>query len=115
MNKSMSELGIDFSTGYIPGKIGEKALNSLTPHLQNKVEDNLLNTVMSIPRSVFGKGIEKAVKELKQQGATLFLLGCTELSTVSHRIRNIQEVFVDPLEILAYHAIVEGGCIAREV
>jgi len=52
---------------------------------------------------------------LKQQGATLFLLGCTELSTVSHRIRDIQEVFVDPLEILAYHAIVEGGCIAREV
>lgn len=60
-------------------------------------------------------GIEEAVKELKQQGATLFLLGCTELSTVSHRIRDIQEVFVDPLEILAYHAIVEGGCIAREV
>lgn len=67
MNKSMSELGIDFSTGYIPGKIGEKALNSLTPHLQNKVEDNLLNTVMSIPRSVFGKGIEKAVKSDKYE------------------------------------------------
>ncbi len=62
MNKSMSEFGIDFSTGYISGKIGDKAFNSLTPHLQNKVEENLLNTVISIPSSVFGKGIEKVVK-----------------------------------------------------
>ncbi len=69
MNKSMSEFGIDFSTGYISGKIGEKALNSLKPHLQNKGEKNLLNTVISIPSSVFGKGIEKAVKNDKYEQA----------------------------------------------
>lgn len=67
MNKSMSEFGIDFSTGYISGEIGEKALNSLKPHLQNKGERNLLNTVISIPSSVFSKGIEKAVKNDKYE------------------------------------------------
>jgi aspartate racemase len=60
-------------------------------------------------------GIREAIKEMKTQGATLFLLGCTELSTVSHRIRTIEEVFIDPLEVLAYQAILEGGCRAREV
>lgn len=54
-------------------------------------------------------GIEAAIEEMKEKGATVFILGCTELSAVSHRIRTLGDNFVDPLEVLAMESIKEAG------
>jgi len=54
-------------------------------------------------------GIEAAIEEMKEKGATVFILGCTELSAVSHRIRSLGDTFVDPLEVLAMESIKEAG------
>jgi aspartate racemase len=60
-------------------------------------------------------GIEMAVHEMETMGATIFILGCTELSAVSQRIRTIENDFLDPLEILAVRAIQEAGGKAKEL
>ena len=60
-------------------------------------------------------GFEAAVEEMKEKGATVFILGCTELSAVSHRIRTLGEPFVDPLEVLALESIKEAGGRVKEV
>jgi len=61
------------------------------------------------------KGIGMAIHEMESMGATIFILGCTELSAVSQRIRTIENVFLDPLEILAVRAIQEAGGKAKEL
>ena len=60
-------------------------------------------------------GIEMAVHEMETMGATIFILGCTELSAVSQKIRTIENDFLDPLEILAVRAIQEAGGKAKEL
>lgn len=61
------------------------------------------------------KGLELAIQEMEALGATIFILGCTELSAVSNRIRSMKEAFLDPLEILAVTAIREAGGKAKEL
>lgn len=61
------------------------------------------------------RGIEMAVREMETMGARIFVLGCTELSAVSHKIRTIDKVFLDPLEILAVRSIEEAGGKAKEL
>lgn len=61
------------------------------------------------------KGIEMAIDEMEAMGATLFILGCTELSAVSERIRILGKVFLDPLEILAVRAIQVAGGKSKEL
>lgn len=61
------------------------------------------------------KGIELAINEMEDLGATIFILGCTELSAVSKRIRTLGKAFLDPLEILAFRAIQEAGGEAKEL
>ncbi len=60
-------------------------------------------------------GIKMAVHEMEAMGATIFILGCTELSAVSQKIRTIENDFLDPLEILAVRAIQEAGGKAKEL
>ncbi len=50
----------------------------------------------------------ECVDELKQKGATVFLLGCTELSAAQY-LYKFAGSFVNPLEILAGKAIVYAG------
>lgn len=61
------------------------------------------------------KGIEMAINEMEAMGATIFVLGCTELSAVSEKIRTIKKVLLDPLEILAVRSIKEAGGKAKEL
>ena len=77
--------------------------------------DFIFNGVKSGNINMSLSGIEAAVKELKEKGASIILLGCTELSAVSDRIKELDYVFVDPLEILAHNAVIEGGKKAKEV
>lgn len=60
-------------------------------------------------------GVRSAIEEMKEMGATVFILGCTELSAVSNRIRTLGETFVDPLEVLALESIREAGGRIKEV
>jgi aspartate racemase len=53
-------------------------------------------------------GFLKAVNELKEKGAEIFVLGCTELSSASD-IYRFQGNFVDPLDILAKKSIEYAG------
>ena len=53
-------------------------------------------------------GLMQAAAELRQKGATKFILGCTELS-VAASIYPFSNDFVDPLLILARRAIQEAG------
>ncbi len=53
-------------------------------------------------------GFLKAVDELKEKGATVFILGCTELSS-ANEIFKFHGNFVDPLEVIAQAAIVYAG------
>lgn len=50
----------------------------------------------------------KAIDELKENGADIFILGCTELSLWAD-IYNFKEKFVDPIDILAEKAITFAG------
>lgn len=61
------------------------------------------------------KGLEMAIHEMEAMGATIFILGCTELSAVSQKIRTIDKVLLDPLEILAVRSIKEAGGKAKEL
>jgi aspartate racemase len=59
-------------------------------------------------------GFFKAVDGLKQKGAEVFILGCTELSSAKD-IHCFQGNFVDPLDILAKKAIeFAGGSVINE-
>ena len=49
-----------------------------------------------------------AVEELKAEGIEVFVLGCTELS-VLHSQHNLQDNFVDPMDIISRSAIRFGG------
>jgi aspartate racemase len=60
-------------------------------------------------------GVKMAVEEMEAMGATIFILGCTELSAVSEKIRQIEKTFLDPLEILAVRSIQEAGRQAKEL
>lgn len=82
---------------------------------QEKVMDFIFKGVKSGNVMMSLKGIEDAVKELTEKGASVILLGCTELSAVSDRIKELDYVFVDPLDILAHAAVIKGGKKAKEV
>lgn len=53
-------------------------------------------------------GFFKAVDELKENGAEIFILGCTELSSAAE-IYEFEGNFVDPMDILAENAIKFAG------
>jgi aspartate racemase len=61
------------------------------------------------------KGLGMAIHEMEAMGATIFILGCTELSAVSQKIRTLDKVLLDPLEILAVRSIKEAGGKAKEL
>ena len=54
------------------------------------------------------QGLMQAVAELSEQGATKFILGCTELSTAAS-IYPFSSDFIDPLLILAQRAVEAAG------
>ncbi len=54
------------------------------------------------------EGLLKAIKELGEKGAEIFILGCTELSS-AREICHLEGNFVDPLEILAQKSIEYAG------
>lgn len=53
-------------------------------------------------------GFFNAVDELKEEGAEVFILGCTELSSAAY-IYEFEGDFVDPMEVLAKAAIEFAG------
>ncbi len=82
---------------------------------QVDVMDLIYNGVKSGNLDWSLEGIRSAIEEMKEMGATVFILGCTELSAMSHRIRTLGETFVDPLEVLALESIREAGGRIKEV
>jgi len=62
-HKSLGEFGLNAGTKYISGKIGSSAYNQVSPLLQNSTERAIFYNVISIPTSVFGKGLNKAINQ----------------------------------------------------
>lgn len=88
-------------------KVGVSVVKPVTH--QPDVMDLIYRGVKSGDLDMSLAGLEAAIEEMKENGATVFVLGCTELSAVSHRIRALGEPFVDPLEVLALESIKEAG------
>lgn len=64
-----------------------------------------------LKKKKFGEGKDKfleAVQELRENGAQLFLLGCTELS-MANDMFGFGEEFIDPVDVLAERAIEFAG------
>jgi len=55
----------------------------------------------------------EAIKELKENGAEIFILGCTELSS-ANEIFNFKGNFIDPLDVIAERAIEFAGGVVKK-
>lgn len=64
--------------------------------------------------SIGTEGLFLAVEELREMGASLFILGCTELSAATE-FYSFGPDFVDPVMVLARAAVEAAGAPLREV
>lgn len=65
---------------------------------------NLIYSIKSGKKDISLDGFYETVEDLKQNGAEIVILGCTELSS-AHELYQFKGDFVDPLEIIAKSAI----------
>ena len=61
-NKSLSNTIIDIGSGALGNKIGANGYNSIKPYLKNGFEKGLFNSVVNLPASVLGVGLNKSTK-----------------------------------------------------
>ena len=88
-------------------KLGIKAI------VPEKTQEDVMKFIYDvIKKGNYSEGTDllfRAVEELKQMGATSFLLGCTELSSAQY-LYKFEGAFINPIEILTEKSIeVAGG------
>jgi aspartate racemase len=107
-------VGIMATDGTIKTKIYENYYSELG--IKTVVPIKTQTQIMKFIYDVIKKGNYDAgtdlffecVNELKELGATVFLLGCTELSSAQY-IYKFEGNFINPMEILAERAIIYAG------
>lgn len=108
-------VGMLATDGTIKSKIYENYYSKLG--IKTIVPEKTQKDVMKFIYDVIKKGnysegtdlLFRAVEELKQMGATSFLLGCTELSSAQY-LYKFEGSFINPIEILTEKSIeVAGG------
>ena len=62
-NKSLSQTVTDIGTGALGSKLGAKGFNSTKPFLINGFERGMMNATISVPTSVLGSGLNKAISK----------------------------------------------------
>ena len=78
---------------------------------EDRGRDILLDLIYDIKRGEYPENLDKfneALEEVKKKGAQLYVLACTELSLIYKRF-NLDNSFLDSLEVLALKAIEYGG------
>ena len=106
-------VGVLATEGTCRAGVYEKALTSqnLTPIVpEAPMQKHVTDLIYGIKAGKTGsiQGFMEAVESLKNQGATCFVLGCTELS-VAKKIHGFSGAFVDPLTVIAETAIRFAG------
>lgn len=107
-------VGIMATDGTIQAKIYQHYYDKLAIRtvIPEKKQRAIMKFIYEVIKSgSYDAGTElffECVDELKQKGATVFLLGCTELSAAQY-LYKFAGSFVNPLEILAGKAIVYAG------
>ena len=104
------------STGIYDEYFNKANINVIKPR---KTQKDVMEFVYEgIKKGDFSFGVDgffEAVEELKNNGAEIYILGCTELSSAKD-ILNFKGNFIDPLEVIAEKAIeFAGGEVKKEV
>lgn len=80
-----------------------------TKDMQAKIMEFIYDIKSGIgKKKITFDGFYKAIEEMKQQGVELFILGCTELSSV-YKIYEMRGHYVDPLKVIAISSIKYSG------
>jgi len=58
--------------------------------------------------------LQLAIDEMENEGADIFVLGCTEFSSATY-IYTFDERFIDPMDIMARRAIIEAGGRVKKI
>lgn len=107
-------VGIMATDGTIKSKIYENyysklGIRTVTPlKTQEKIMEFIYDVIKKGNYNSGTKLLFECVDELKELGATSFLLGCTELSSAQY-LYKIEGNFINPMEILAEKAILFAG------
>ncbi|NLK63490.1 MAG: amino acid racemase [Tissierellia bacterium] len=107
-------VGIMASDGTIKTKIYENYYNELgiKTVVPIKTQALIMKFIYDvIKKGNYGEGTDllfKCADELKKLGATVFLLGCTELSSAQY-LYKFEGNFINPMEVLAEKAITYAG------
>ncbi|NLJ57778.1 MAG: amino acid racemase [Tissierellia bacterium] len=107
-------VGLMATDGTIKSKIYEKYYSDLG--IKTIVPIRTQEKIMSFIYDVIKKGnynmgtdlLFECVAELKELGATVFLLGCTELSSAQY-LYKLEGNFINPMEVLTERAIIFAG------
>lgn len=91
-------------------RIFEKyGISLIKPDREN--QDIVTGVIYGVKKGEFppySQSLEKSMSDLKEKGADLFILGCTELP-VYFEAEKINEAFADPTDILALAAVEKAG------
>lgn len=102
------------STGIYNRYFEKKGIKVIYPkETQGKVMDYIYQGVKKGNYEGCKEGFLDAVQELRDLGADLVLLGCTELSAAND-VFNFKGNFVDPMDIIAIRAIEFAGGTVRK-
>lgn len=107
-------VGILATDGTIESKIYENyyakmGIKTIIPrNTQKKVMEFIYDVIKAGKFEVGPDLMFEAVEELKEMGATAFLLGCTELSSADFMYK-FEGEFINPIEILAKESILYAG------
>lgn len=107
-------VGIMATDGTIKSKIYEEYYTKLgiKTVVPDKTQEKIMKFIYDVIKS--GKYDEgtgllfECVEELKDKGANVFLLGCTELSSAQY-LYNIDGPFINPMEVLTEASILYAG------
>lgn len=75
---------------------------------QNKVMDFIYEGIKKNNLTIGTEGLFQAIHEMEALGASIFILGCTELSAATDYY-SFDDRFVDPLLVLAKESILQAG------
>lgn len=106
----IKKVGLLSTEGKINAKIYDQALEKfdievIKPNVEN--QKHILNLIKNVKQGVRHEnlnGVYNAMNYIKDQGAEIFISGCTEIS-VALELYNLKGSFIDPLDILTVSII----------
>lgn len=87
----------------------ERGIKTLIPDEEHqKLVMSMIYDDVKAGRAIDGNKLSAVEKHLKEQGAQVLILGCTELS-LAKRSGQVKEGYLDTLEVMARKAVLECG------